>query len=342
MKSLFEYLVNLNYKLGNIIFELDESSQELLGSNTQHIFEMGKYYDKISKSHNNSGNRLVWTSDDGDGIRMGGHATDRLDRSIEKGGDGEHIEQREIIDMFIWAWKDLINMYNKGYLSIVEYDSNVICCRCYIYEKNNKLFVGENPRPFEKNLWAAFFIKEKPDYKIDVIIKTLFRGVVFKHSTEQDRLVITINGKVKQIIPKKIITHKEHEPTGYDTVLKHTKITDDPVEACYIGFKTSYGDGCNYIPYDSRGYVTKYVVMDEDNNKTRWSFATKIEKDIAYEENIPFIKITVDDAIDAAKMCLQEGIPIFLGHKYGAEFITCEEHDDYDELNLNELNKLWI
>ena len=52
MKSLFEYLVNLNYKLGNIIFELDESSQELLGSNTQYIVEMGKYYDKINKSHN--------------------------------------------------------------------------------------------------------------------------------------------------------------------------------------------------------------------------------------------------------------------------------------------------
>lgn len=209
MKSLFEYLVNLNYKLGNIIFELDESSQELLGSNTQYIVEMGKYYDKINKSHNNGGNRLLWKSIDDDGIRMGQHATDRLDRPIEKGGDGEHIEQREIIDMFIWGWHDLIDMYNNEYLSTYEYDSNVICCRCYIYEDNNKLFVEDKPRPYEKNLWAAFFIKEKPDYKIDVIIKTLYRGMIFEHSKSQERLIITINGRVKQIIPKINKVHTE-------------------------------------------------------------------------------------------------------------------------------------
>jgi hypothetical protein len=193
-------------------------------------------------------------------------------------------------------------------------------------------------------LWAAFFIEEKPDYKIDVIIKTLFRGMLFKHSPSQERLIITVDGKVKQIIPQanKTYTHKEHEPTGNNSILKHTKITTDPIEACYIAFKTSIGNTSNYIPYDARGYVTKYVIMDETNNKTRWSFATTTEKDIAYEEDIPFIKVNVKDAIAAAKRCLYEGIPIFLGHKYEAEFITCEEHDDYEELNLNELNKLWI
>lgn len=201
MKSLFEYLVNLNYKLGNIIFELDESSQELLGSNTQYIVEMGKYYDKINKSHNNGGNRIVWTSDDDDNLRIGAHATDRLDRSIEKGGDGEHIDQREIINMFIYAWHDLINMYNNEYLSTDEYDSNVISCRCYLKEHDDTLIVT-GARPYEKNLWAAFFIEEKPDYKIDVIIKTLYRGMIFKHSKSQDRLIITINGRVKQIIPE--------------------------------------------------------------------------------------------------------------------------------------------
>lgn len=195
MKSLFEYLTNTNYTLDNIIFQLDESSQFTLNNTNKFIVEMSKYYDEPQINH---GNEVVWTSNTGDGIEMGAHATDRLNRSIEFGGDGNKIDQHDIINMFVYAWKDLINMYNNGYITTDSINSNVISCRCYLKEED-KIIIPIGPRPQDKNLWAAFFIKEKDNNKIDVIIKTLFRGSIFRHSKSQDKLVITINGGVKQI-----------------------------------------------------------------------------------------------------------------------------------------------
>lgn len=202
MKTILECITPYRYQLGNIIFELDESSQELIGmSNEELVLEMGKYYDKL-KSKTRHDNRIVWTSPDGDDLKMGDHANSRLDRPVEKGGDGEHINVRDIINMFVYAWKDLIDMYDDGYLEVGNgKDSNVISCRCYLKEEGDDL-VPVGARPQDKNLWAAFFIKEQPGYKIDVIIKTLFRGYNFKRSASQDRLVITIQGKVKKIYPK--------------------------------------------------------------------------------------------------------------------------------------------
>ena len=129
MKSLFEYLTNTNYTLDNIIFQLDESSQFTLNNNSKFIVEMSKYYDGQQINH---GNEVVWTSNTGDGIEMGAHAEDRLNRSIDNGGDGNKIGQHDIINMFIYAWKDLINMYNNGYITTDSTNSNVISCRCYL------------------------------------------------------------------------------------------------------------------------------------------------------------------------------------------------------------------
>ena len=202
MKSILEYLHRNSWenKLGHIIFQLDESSLELLDDDFQQFIAEGKDY-----RHNKGGNRVVWTSKDGDELRMGDHATQRQDRPTDKGGDGgKRIGQYEIVNMFRWAWDDIMEMNYDGKLKPFEYqqrtvDAWTIECQCWL--NNNKEKNGEveycGARKKDMNLWGVWFLQENGS-KVDIIIKTIFRGERMNHVAVQERIRIRANGDVEQ------------------------------------------------------------------------------------------------------------------------------------------------
>ena len=190
MKSIIEYLNKDKFenKLGNIIFQLDEDSLELLDDEFRQILES---------------NRTIWYSNDGDELKIGDHANSRKNRPAEKGGDGgKPISNAEIINMFRWAWDDIIEMNYDGKLKPFEYQQRMVNawtieCQCWlnIDKENNKVIYG-GARPRRMNLWAVWMLQENGS-KIDIIIKTIFRGEL-KHTVVQERIRIRANGDVEQ------------------------------------------------------------------------------------------------------------------------------------------------
>ena len=221
MQSILEYLHRNKFenKLGNIIFQLDEDSKSLLDEELIQILEDNdwklsynmiteeKYYDKTHKNHNKSrGNRTIWTSKDGDELKIGDHANQRKDRPVEKGGDGgEPIHQYEIVNMFRWAWDDIIEMDLDGKLTPFEHnqrmvDAWTIECQCWINndrEDREKIVYG-GARKRDMNLWAVWLI-ESNGRKSDITIKTIYRGERMNHVAVQERIRIRANGNVEQI-----------------------------------------------------------------------------------------------------------------------------------------------
>lgn len=226
MKTILEYVNhNINrYKnfcetFGKITFELDESSLSLLSDNFRQYVTEGCYiaiddiisemsqnaqrYDHVKnpkRPNKNGGNRTIWKDKHDNALKIGDHATQREDRPIEKGGDGEHIDEQEIIDMFIYTWNDILDMYNEG-----QFKRDNICitqCKCYLTGSENNLH-ADGARPENKFLWAAWMIEENfHTGKLDVKIRTIFRGSYFRHRSSQNKIIIANNGFIKQKKPK--------------------------------------------------------------------------------------------------------------------------------------------
>lgn len=201
MKTILEYLNRNSFenKLGKIIFQLDESSIELLDDSFHQFILEGKDY----RHGHKGGNRVIWTSNDGDDLRMGDHATQRQDRPVEKGGDGgKRISQQEIINMFRWSWNDIMEMNYNGKLSPFEYqqrqvDAWTIECQCWLnIDQEDKIKYG-GARPKNMNLWAVWLLKENGP-KVDITIKTIYRGERMNHIACQERIRIRANGDVEQ------------------------------------------------------------------------------------------------------------------------------------------------
>lgn len=189
MKTILEYLNRNKFELRNIIFELDESSLDLLDNNLrQMILE---------------NNRVIWTSNDNDELKITDHANQRKNRPVDQGGDGKKpISQQEIINMFRWSWNNIIDMNYEGKLEKTIYNektsSFTIECQCWLNndkESNDIIYCGARPK--DMNLWAAWILEED-GYKIDIIIKTIFRGYNFKHSKTQERIRIRFNGEIEE------------------------------------------------------------------------------------------------------------------------------------------------
>ena len=140
ISSLDDYIQRNKFenKINNIIFDLDEESLSLLDNefatqiNENKVFSLDrliteeKYYDKTHKKNKHHGNRTIWISNDGDELKMGDHANQRKDRPVEKGGDGgEPIKQYEIVNMFRWAWDDIMEMDLEGKLEPFEYNQRI-------------------------------------------------------------------------------------------------------------------------------------------------------------------------------------------------------------------------
>ena len=223
MRNIFEYLHRniFENKINNIIFDLDEESLSLLDDefvtqiNENKIFSLDrliteeKYYDKTHKNNKHHGNRTIWTSNDGDELKMGDHANSRKDRPVEKGGDGgEPIKQYEIVNMFRWAWDDIMEMDLDGKLEPFEYkqrmvDAWTIECQCWLNtdkDHNNKVVYG-GARKRDMNLWAVWLLESK-GAKSDITIKTIYRGERMNHVAVQERIRIKANGNVEQRYPK--------------------------------------------------------------------------------------------------------------------------------------------
>jgi hypothetical protein len=193
-------------KIGNIIFQLDESSLELLDDEFKQILEDNNSiipYDIILE-----GNRTIWTSNDGDNLKMGDHANSRKDRPIEKGGDGgKPISNAEIINMFRWAWDDIMEMNYDGKLKPFEHQQRLVNawtieCQCWLnHDKENNEVIYGGGRPRRMNLWAVWMLEENGS-KVDIIIKTIFRGELLKHTVVQERIRIRANGDVEQRFKK--------------------------------------------------------------------------------------------------------------------------------------------
>jgi hypothetical protein len=225
MKDLLIYLQRNTFenKVNNIIFDLDEESLSLLDEdfvnqiNENKIFSVDrliidcfhnndiiteeKYYDKTYK-HKSRGNRTIWTSNDGDELKIGDHANQRKDRPVEKGGDGgEPIKQYEIVNMFRWAWDDIMEMDLDGKLEPFEYkqrmvDAWTIECQCWLNTDKDKVVYG-GARKRDMNLWAVWLL-EQNGKKSDITIKTIFRGERMNHVAVQERIRIKANGHVEQ------------------------------------------------------------------------------------------------------------------------------------------------
>lgn len=223
MRNIFEYLQRNTFenKINNIIFDLDEDSLSLLDDefvlqiNENKIFSLDrliteeKYYDKTHKNNKHHGNRTIWTSNDGDELKMGDHANQRKDRPVEKGGDGgEPIKQYEIVNMFRWAWDDIMEMDLDGKLKPFEYkqrmvDAWTIECQCWLNtdkDHNNKVVYG-GARKKDMNLWAVWMLESKGS-KTDITIKTIYRGERMNHVAVQERIRIRANGNIEQRYPK--------------------------------------------------------------------------------------------------------------------------------------------
>jgi len=223
MRNIFEYLHRNTFenKINNIIFDLDENSLSLLDDefvsqiNENKFFSLDrliteeKYYDKTHKNNKHHGNRTIWTSNDGDELKMGDHANSRKDRPVEKGGDGgEPIKQYEIVNMFRWAWDDIMEMDLDGKLEPFEYkqrmvDAWTIECQCWLNtdkDHNNKVVYG-GARKRDMNLWAVWLLESK-GAKSDITIKTIYRGERMNHVAVQERIRIKANGQIEQRYPK--------------------------------------------------------------------------------------------------------------------------------------------
>lgn len=223
MLSLSDY-INKNNNLflntfGSIRFELDESSMDFLSDDTKTFINEGYYItlddNIISEMSNNAnrnqnkynnksrGNRIIWTSEYNDTLKIGDHATQRQDRTVEQGGDGEHISTKEIVNMFVYTWSDIMDMYKSGYLKITQdVKSFVTLCKCYLSGSENNIYAS-GARKDNKFLWSAWMINENyKTGKLDIIIKTIFRGSFFKHGKQQERLTIDYKGNIKQHIPR--------------------------------------------------------------------------------------------------------------------------------------------
>lgn len=229
MRNIFEYIQRNAFenKINNIIFDLDKESLSLLDNefvaqiNENKIFSLDrliincfhdndiiteeKYYDKTHKNNKHHGNRTIWTSNDGDELKMGDHANSRKDRPVEKGGDGgEPIKQYEIVNMFRWAWDDIMEMDLDGKLEPFEYkqrmvDAWTIECQCWLNtdkDHNNKVIYG-GARKRDMNLWAVWLL-ETNGQKSDITIKTIYRGERMNHVAVQERIRIKANGAVEQ------------------------------------------------------------------------------------------------------------------------------------------------
>ena len=223
MRNIFEYIQRNTFenKINNIIFDLDEESLSLLDDefvaqiNENKFFSLDrliteeKYYDKTYNKNKSHGNRTIWTSNDGDELKMGDHANSRKDRPVEKGGDGgEPIKQYEIVNMFRWAWDDIMEMDLDGKLKPFEYkqrmvDAWTIECQCWLNtdkDHNNKIVYG-GARKRDMNLWAVWLLESK-GAKSDITIKTIYRGERMNHVAVQERIRIKANGNVEQRYPK--------------------------------------------------------------------------------------------------------------------------------------------
>ena len=205
MQNIVEFFNRNNFenKIGNIFFDLDEESLQLLDNDSRQILESynyvltynviteDKYYSKTHKTNKSHGNRILWTSKDGDSLLIGDHANSRKDRPVEKGGDGgKPISNAEIINMFRWAWDDIMDMNYDGKLKPFEYqqrkvDAWTIECQCWlnINKENNNEVVYGGARPRNMNLWAVWMLEENGS-KVDITIKTIFRGEL-RHTVVQ-------------------------------------------------------------------------------------------------------------------------------------------------------------
>lgn len=203
MKSITEFFKRNNFenKIGNIIFQLDEASLDLLDNDFKQILEDNQ--NTLSYNLILEGNRTMWTSNDGDNLKIGDHANSRKNRPVEKGGDGgKPISNTEIINMFRWSWDDIMEMNYDGKLKPFEYqqrmvDAWTIECQCWLNtNRNNNEIIYGGARPRNMNLWAVWLLEENGS-KIDITIKTIFRGEL-RHTVVQERIRIRTNGDVEQ------------------------------------------------------------------------------------------------------------------------------------------------
>ena len=105
--------------------------------------------------------------------------------------------------MFVYTWSDIMDMYKSGYLKITQdVKSFVTLCKCYLSGSENNIYAS-GARKDNKFLWSAWMINENyRTGKLDIIIKTIFRGSFFKHGKQQERLTIDYKGNIKQHIPR--------------------------------------------------------------------------------------------------------------------------------------------
>ena len=174
MKALLNYIELSKYVLEDIIIDLEDNSI-------------------------NEGLRKIYVSKDGDKISMTDHANQRKMRSVEQGGDGEKIYDYEIKDIFRYCWKDIVEMnYEGSFTKDDNVKSFTVCSKAYLNgKKENVKYCGA--RPQSKYLWVAFMIKEVEHYRINIIIKTIYRGERLKHSKQQEKLEIDHKGKIRRI-----------------------------------------------------------------------------------------------------------------------------------------------
>lgn len=201
MKTILEYIqlhkkqYNFSEMIGDIIFELDEASLS--------FFEPS-FIEYIYENHYDRSGRVVWKGNNGDTIKLTSHATEREDRDVQHGGDGEHINEQDIINMFIYSWEEIMGLFYEGHLKKDKYgnDAWIIQCKCYL-EGQEPNITPAGARPEDKYLWAVWRIYENyTTGKIDIRIITIYRGVRINHRANQRRILIANNGYVKKILPK--------------------------------------------------------------------------------------------------------------------------------------------
>lgn len=209
MKSLTSYLTRdaFENKIGKIIFDLDETSLDCLEMNFRQL--LGSNHNVLNFNLILENNRTIWTSNDGDELKIGDHANSRRDRPIDSGGDGgKKIGQYEIINMFRWSWNNIMDMNREGKLKPFDFDGHTVNswtieCRCWLNndKNNNNEVICCGPRPNNMTLWGAWMLKENGS-KADIIIKTIYRGSFLKHRKVQERIKILRNGQINEIYKK--------------------------------------------------------------------------------------------------------------------------------------------
>jgi len=205
MKSFSSYLTRNAFenKIDKIIFDLDESSLDDLEMNFRQLLESNHNVLDLNLILEN--NRIIWTSKDDDNLKIGDHANSRRDRPVDKGGDGgKKIAQYEIVNMFRWSWNNIMDMNYDGKLKPFEYngrtvDSWTIECQCWLNnDKESNEVIPCGPRPYNMTLWGVWMLEESGS-KVNIIIKTIFRGSFLKHTKVQERIKILRNGQVNEI-----------------------------------------------------------------------------------------------------------------------------------------------